>query len=242
MVFLSSWDNWVFCRRSQKKNIQKIPKSSQPGIGYRIWSFTCKDVVFTTPLMSWACQFQTPNCCEFCCCCCCCSCNARTVQDFQFMAEERVETGGGTDLDRWIYRHRSRERVGGGRICNRSWPLDLVAQRSGDLESGKWVGWLVVAALCTNLDRWIPREGVGNRLWWRDSTQISTVGFCCQKISRGVVRQVGNGLVVAGEAAQIVTVGFVAEDLERERVGQLVGGRIDLDRWICWQRSISWGS
>jgi hypothetical protein len=70
---------------------------------------------------------------------------------------------------------------------------------------------LVVAGLCTDLDRWI----------------------LLPKDLRGVVRQVGNGLVVAGEAAQIVTVGFVAEDLERERVGQLVGGRIDLDRWIC---------
>ncbi len=53
----------------------------------------------------------------------------------------------------------------------------------------------------------------------------------------GVVRQVGNGLVVAGESAQIVTVGSVAEDLERERERGTVGGwqeqRIDLDRWIC---------
>jgi len=45
--------------------------------------------------------------------------------------------------------------------------------------------------------------------------------------------------VVTGEAAQIVTVGFDAEDLERETgtVGGWQEQRIDLDRWICLQRS-----
>lgn len=161
-MFLSSWDNSVFCRRSKK--IQKIPKKFSNGnwvLDLKLYLQSCcvcdSFDVLSLPI-------PDPNCCKFCCCCCCCSCNARAVQDFQFMAEERVETGG-TDLDRWIRRHRCGERVGGGRIWNRSWPLDSVAQRSGDLEIGKWVGWLVVAALCTNLDRWILRGGGGVREW-----------------------------------------------------------------------------
>jgi hypothetical protein len=96
------------------------------------------------------------------------------------------------------------------------------------------MGWLVVAAqICTNRDRWILRGGgsqrVGSRWWWQDSAQISTVGFCCQKISArgggGVVKTSGKWVGGDRGAAQIVTVGFVAEDLERERSGQLVGGR-----------------
>ncbi len=125
------------------------------------------------------------------------------------MGRELVVAGSAIDPDRWF------------------WWSKIWRSRS----SGKWVGWWwqhSAQILTVGSSRGSQR--VGHRWWWQDSAQILTVGFCCQKISAGggwLVRQVGNGLVVAGEAAQIVTVGFVAEDLkrERERAGQLVGGR-----------------
>ncbi len=127
VVFLSSWDNWVFCRRSKNK-IQKIPKKFSNGNWVPDLKLFLQRCYVCDSFDVLRLPIPDPNCCKF--CCCCCSCNARTVQDLQFLAEERVETGG-TDPDRWIRRHRYGERVGGGRICNRSWPLVLVVK---DLE------------------------------------------------------------------------------------------------------------
>ncbi len=167
----------MFCRRSKKyiyKKYQKVLKR-ELGTGFEalpakmlclrlLW---CPELANSRPQIVANSAAAAPA-------------NARRVQDFQFMVEERVETGG-TDLDRWIRRHRCGERVGGGRICNRSWPLVLACQRSADLERvgnglvgggstnlhKSWPldsqGWgesesgksLVVAGLCTDLDRWI---------------------------------------------------------------------------------------
>lgn len=86
------------------------------------------------------------------------------------MGRELVVAGSSIDPDRWF------------------WWSKIWRSRS----SGKWVGWLVVAALCTNLDRWIFKGGVRewdivgggrtlHRSWPLDSAAKRSPG--------GVVRQ-----------------------------------------------------
>lgn len=195
--------------------------------------------MFATLLMSWACQFQTQIVANSAPAAVAApatraqskTCSSWQKREWKLVAKILTVGFAGTDMGRELV-------VAGSAIDPDRWFWWSKIWRSRS--SGIWVGWWwqhSAQILTVGSSRGTQR--VGHRWWWQDSAQISTVGFCCQNISSGVVTQVGKGFVVAGEAAQIVTVGFVAEDLERESgtVGRWQEQRLDLDRWIRWQRS-----